>query len=282
MAHPRHDSTLPTGRTDTADPTGAGHAPPAAVGDPATSAEPAASASASDSAAADGPSARPPRLASDLRRVFCAAGVGGAVGVALTLPLRSMLGFDAAAATIAGPALLMALFFLAYSLLTRWIFSSLPAGRLAEAVLVSARNVRLERALGADAMSAILTGVGVGLISVTAILLHPQLRTSPWALGIAGVLVVSAWLAMRDAAAPVLARLDAAERCLDFPGPDAPRTFADYHYVAGQLLTTFGSSDVSLLTTAARRVVTTISTAAAVFNTVVVALVVSGVLGLAG
>ena len=67
---------------------------------------------------------------------------------------------------------------------------------------------------------------------------------------------------------------------LAFPD-DGPKGLHDYGYVATQVLSTFATSDVGVTTTAGRRAVTTLAIAALVFNTVVVALLVSAFLGLA-
>lgn len=97
---------------------------------------------------------------------------------------------------------------------------------------------------------------------------------------LAGVMVVLAWAVMQVSATVLLLRIDVAEKCLEFPD-DGPHGLHDYGYVATQVLTTFATSDVLVTTTAGRRAVTTLSIAAMVFNTVVVALLVSAFLGLA-
>jgi uncharacterized membrane protein len=74
--------------------------------------------------------------------------------------------------------------------------------------------------------------------------------------------------------AVLYARTDAESGGFDFPGGTPPR-FADYVYLAIQVSTTFGGSDVDLTTTRARRVVSLQSVIAFTFNTVLVALFVS-------
>lgn len=70
------------------------------------------------------------------------------------------------------------------------------------------------------------------------------------------------------------ARTDAESGGFAFPGDDRPR-FADYLYLAVQVSTTFGGSDVDITNTRARRAVSVQSVIAFTFNTVLVALFVS-------
>lgn len=78
------------------------------------------------------------------------------------------------------------------------------------------------------------------------------------------------------------ARDDARRDALNFPDEDSVRDFSDYRYVAQQVLTTFATSDVTVVSREARRLVTKISTAAMIFNTVAIALLVSGILVFSG
>ncbi len=64
---------------------------------------------------------------------------------------------------------------------------------------------------------------------------------------------------------------------MEFPGDSAP-TWDDYVYLAVQVSTTFSTHDGTVVTTAMRRKVTAQSVIAFVFNTVIVALVVSAML----
>ncbi len=61
---------------------------------------------------------------------------------------------------------------------------------------------------------------------------------------------------------------------LDFPKTPTP-TYADYFYLAVQVGTTFGASDVTVESTRMRRLVTGNSLISFTFNTVIVALLVS-------
>ena len=73
------------------------------------------------------------------------------------------------------------------------------------------------------------------------------------------------------------ARLDltGGRRSFTFPDDDAERSFADYVYLAVGAQATFGVTDVSTATSQARRLLTGHSLIAFLFNTVIIALVVS-------
>ena len=131
-----------------------------------------------------------------------------------------------------------------------------------------------------DATSWVLGSVGSALVVVAYTLIEPATRTAPLALGLAGLMVLLAWATMQISATLVLLREDVAQPFLAFPD-DGPKGLHDYGYVATQVLSTFATSDVGVTTTAGRRAVTTLAIAALVFNTVVVALLVSAFLGLA-
>ena len=70
------------------------------------------------------------------------------------------------------------------------------------------------------------------------------------------------------------ARENAARGGLAFPGEEPPR-FVDYLYLAAQVSTTFGGSDVAVTRSAMRRILTVHGAISFVFNTVIVALLVS-------
>ena len=79
----------------------------------------------------------------------------------------------------------------------------------------------------------------------------------------------------------LLLRLDVDRPTFDFPG-EGLHGWHDYAYVATQVLTTFATSDVEVRTTPGRRAISVLSIASMVFNTVVIALLVSGFIALTG
>lgn len=93
---------------------------------------------------------------------------------------------------------------------------------------------------------------------------------------VALVMVAVAWVcvAVSFAVAFPADNLVEDERALDFPGDEGP-LWADYLYFAFSVMTTFGTTDVNVLSREMRRTVTVNSGIAFVFNTVTVASLVS-------
>ncbi len=91
------------------------------------------------------------------------------------------------------------------------------------------------------------------------------------------LVVVASWVLVVVAFALDYARENAMTPGLEFPGGAQP-VWWDYFYLSCQVSTTFSSSDVTVLSTAMRRHVTAHSVIAFVFNTVIVALMVSALL----
>lgn len=222
-------------------------------------------------------------LASDATRAVLAS-VAAFMGVALVIAIEP--GVAGNVRGLQGWVTFMVIFsvcmFGVYVLLTLAAFSRLGAAELATTIRRSEarRNPRLERWLAADQMSWILTAAGFALLLVGVTVLDDSLRANPWSLASAALLVVLSWVLMTVASSVHLMRLDRNGDALTFPD-DSPRTFSDYFYVATIVFSTFATSDVSATSTKMRRSLTAMSISALAFNTVVVALLVSGVLTLA-
>ena len=77
-----------------------------------------------------------------------------------------------------------------------------------------------------------------------------------------------------------VARLDAVGGGLRFPGDDEERAFSDYLYLALAVQASFGPSDVQVTSRRMRRTLTGHMLIGWVFNTVVVASIVSLLVGL--
>lgn len=178
-------------------------------------------------------------------------------------------------------ALGVASFYVAYLAMTWWTFARLDTVDLRTVVrrTNSRRRTLTARLSGFDLTSWVLASVATALVLVAMTLAEPITRRSPLALALAGLIVVLAWAAMQISAALLLLRIDTEQPTLTFPDP-GPHSLSDHVYLATQLLTTFASSDVQIVSTAGRRAVTVLSISALVFNTVVVALLVSGFLSL--
>ena len=92
--------------------------------------------------------------------------------------------------------------------------------------------------------------------------------------------VVAGWVMVVLAYAVTYLRRDVESGGLDFPGTEQP-VWRDYVYVSVQVSTTFATSDVTVTNTAMRGCVTSQTLIAFVFNTVIVALLVSVMLTVA-
>ncbi len=128
-----------------------------------------------------------------------------------------------------------------------------------------------------DAPSFSVTLALCALVGVGGLALEADLRKSQALVAVGMVLVVVSWLNVVVMYALQYARMDndGPERVFAFPGDDDERRFGDYFYIALGTQATFGMTDVAVLTTRARRIVTTQSLIAFIFNTVIVALIVS-------
>lgn len=114
----------------------------------------------------------------------------------------------------------------------------------------------------------------LALIVVATIMVTPALRASQALLFAALAMVASSWANVVVMYAVHYARLDTAHQGLRFAG-DEPRRFVDYLYVAVAVQTTFGTTDVEICTQRFRRTTLTQSVLAFVFNSVIVAMIVS-------
>lgn len=103
----------------------------------------------------------------------------------------------------------------------------------------------------------------------------PGVRT-----GVAVALVVVGWVCAVVSFAVAFHADDLVEdgKALDFPGERTP-TWSDYVYFALSVMTTFGTTDVTVVSPEMRRTVTANAVIAFVFNTVTVAAVVSALSG---
>lgn len=120
----------------------------------------------------------------------------------------------------------------------------------------------------------------LALIVVAALLLRPALREFPLALGMTLVMVAASWLNVVLAYAVHYARLNVDGDVLGFPGERATG-LSDYVYLSVGVQTTFATTDVEVRTRELRRVVTGQSLLAFVFTSVIVAIIISLIIGVA-
>ncbi|RMB62065.1 DUF1345 domain-containing protein [Tessaracoccus antarcticus] len=202
-------------------------------------------------------------------------------GVIVALVPELLQGLRSVAGVVKFMIVFTVVLFTWYVALTLTAFARLGPDELTATIRDSEarRNPRLERWLAVDQLSWMLTGAGFALILVAVTVMHGSLRQDPWALAGAALLVVLSWTLMSVSGSVHLLRLDLHRDALGFPD-EAPRTFMDYFYVSTTIFTTFAVSDVAATSPRSRRALTAMSISAMTFNTVVVALLVSGIITL--
>ncbi|HWV25548.1 MAG TPA: DUF1345 domain-containing protein [Thermomicrobiales bacterium] len=226
---------------------------------------------------------RVPFLASDGRRAVIAALLSLIPGIALD-ELLIHLDF--------GPDELMAdISLVMCSFLFRWVFFAGIYALLTVIVMVRAdgdtftgwlrdsaprsRAARFFHSSTGGTLT-VLTSYGsmMAVFSVLVLSLNPELRTAPLVV-VAGVVAVAAsWLLNVVSFAVHYARKDAAGPGLSFPGEDKA-VFGDYFYLAAQVATSYSLGDVATLNRPIRRAVTRQSILSFLFNTVIIAVLVS-------
>lgn len=135
--------------------------------------------------------------------------------------------------------------------------------------------------MGNDAPSWSVQVSVLALIVVALIMVTPVLRSSQGLLVAALAMVAASWANVAVMYAVHYARIDARDGGLGFPG-DEPRAFVDYLYLALAVQTTFGTTDVEIRTRQLRRTAIGHGALAFVFNSVIIAMIISLLLGVAG
>lgn len=114
----------------------------------------------------------------------------------------------------------------------------------------------------------------LALIVVAVILVTPDLRGSQGVLFAALAMVAMSWINVVVMYGVHYARVDSLTRGLAFPG-EQPQELTDYLYLSLSVQTTFGTTDVEVRTRALRRVTSVHGALAFVFNSVILATIVS-------
>lgn len=221
-------------------------------------------------------------LARDGRRAL----VAGVLAMGVAVPwLWSGMGTAQPASLTAAYLILFSAMFGAYAVLTVLAFAGRPAAALAEVVAISQPDTSTRRARLWNFLSAAdahAWGMEIVVLSLGAVLfvaLRPDLRSHPHVLVWSIALCLSGWSAMAVAYACAYLRLQAQATHFAFPG-DGGDTWGDFVYLSLQIQTTFAGSDVAIVTARARRLVTIQSLLSFAFSTVVVALLVSLLVGI--
>lgn len=127
---------------------------------------------------------------------------------------------------------------------------------------------------GGGAVGWAVTGSMLAVTAVAVLSLDAALRAEGIVVWSGVAVVVTSLFMMLTAYAVHYARKQTRAPGLEFPKTPAPN-FTDYLYLAGQVATTFGTSDVDVTSSAMRRTVGLHSLLSMAYNTVIVALLVS-------
>lgn len=227
------------------------------------------------------------KWASDNRRglLAClAAVVAGAVARTIVAVNRIGGSIDGRLSMAATITLLVAYAVLlgTFAVATWLTFARLDPGEFTRAIVATTPQTeearRRQRRRGTSSSAWLQLGAALALGAVAALVVLDELRGNLALLLGSLALVVVAWLLMMVSGTLMLVREDIGRpelaSGLDFPGVE-PRRWQDYAYLAMQICTTFSSSDVAVTTTRLRRAVTSLAATAFLFNTVIVALLVS-------
>ncbi len=232
----------------------------------------------------DSPARGHPILASDVARAY--------IGVAITTPATLVITFVVAFALANSESLQVALL---TSVFTAWSFLCIVNITLTVVAFSRAQSEQLRRWLdattprgrwrrlwwalnGGGAIYWASGGAGLAIATVVSVAVAGRDGTNPWVVISALVVVMMSFAVIVVSYAVAYARDDVVSGGLRFPDTPEPR-FADYLYLAGQVSTTFSASDVEVTGTRMRRTVTIHSMVAFAFNTVVVAVLVSVLIG---
>jgi hypothetical protein len=218
-----------------------------------------------------------PRFVSDVSRGYLAVGITGALAFAIPFALVA-LGVDRYQVLLTG------------SLFIMWIVAATLLAVLPFLVMGHASGAELARWLsattpppgkriwwsinGGGAVSWAVTGAGVAVGSVVGVSRDPDLRGEPFIIVLCILVVLCSLFVIITAYAVRYARENSVSPGLEFPSTPEPRLI-DYLYLAIQVGTTFGGSDVEVTTSSMRRIVSVNSLISFAYNTVVIALLVS-------
>jgi len=218
---------------------------------------------------------RPRFLANDTTRAWTAAIMASVLTAAALLATLFWVRLTTFEIIAIGVVMCWALMALLHVVFMFWTFGRADRAAL-EAEFARTREARSAAPNWSMQLSLMTVIVLAILIAV------PALRTQPITLGLGLAMVGSVWASVMLTYAVHYARTDLAAAAnghpeLGFPG-DADRSFSDYLYMSAMIQATFGTTDVEVRSTAMRRTVTGQAVLAFVFNTGIIAVVISLVL----
>ncbi|OYO07773.1 hypothetical protein BI335_20645 [Enemella evansiae] len=229
-------------------------------------------------------------LLSEQRRAYLAMFIilipAGAGCLALAFTNRQLLRYS----WLVGLVVSWAMYTVVHSLLTMRTFGVLSGAALGAAVTADPkaqpekeprRRGLLHRLRNDDSGPAWSIQISLfALVGLVVMVFIPQLRASIPLLALGLVMVAGAWANIAIMYAVHYARFDLLHGGFEFPGDrDSEREFTDYLYLSLAVQATFGTTDTAITSSAARRAVMTQGILAFVFNSVLVAMIVSLMLG---
>lgn len=216
-------------------------------------------------------------LTSEIVRGVLAVFVGTPVGIWITDPFFVQADEvpQAMASMFGGWAGLTA----SHALMTWWAFRGRMGDDLRESLKVGEAWERHRPWwwwLGTDGPMWSISIAATALAAVGLLLALGKARGVPMLLT-AGVLTLASWLDVMITFAALYARLDMGRDgpMLQFPDDDRPRIFSDYVYLGVTVMATFGASDTAVCHPRMRRQVAAHAVIAFLFNTMIVAVLVS-------
>lgn len=218
---------------------------------------------------------------SERRRILASAVIALVLGSVVVIPLSSL---PPGIAVLDASVLVLLAYVTCYLVITCIAFSQATPAQIRKWATRDHRGTFLQRyVLGAAPGPGVsvffsVTALGIAMIWMPGIggtSLPEHVRVA-----IAAALIVVAWVSIVVSFAVTFHADDILERgkALDFPGTPDPK-WSDYVYFAMAVMTTFGTTDVSVTSREMRLTVTVNAVLAFVFNTVTVAAVVSALLG---
>lgn len=187
---------------------------------------------------------------------------------------------------------ILAIYLPIYALVTMVAFVGVKGSQLRQAMAVSRGSavIRHETALvpgtylrprtssvGGDGASWPMMVALTAIVVVVLLVTNPSLHSHPGVVAASLALVAGAWFGTLVAYAVHVARVDLLDGGLKFPGDQDPedRTFSDYLYLALTTQASLGPGDVSLTTARMRRTISGHVLVSYLFNTLVLAMLVS-------
>lgn len=224
-----------------------------------------------------------PWLASDGTRYLVSLGVTAVVAAAYGAITPTLGAGDAGALGLVVTVYLGAwsVYSLLYAGLTWAVLRRADGDRLAQWLTedrsARRRRRRIENFAGTAGPVGAVSFCAAAIGAVVAAAVLPQLRDDPVIVSLAVLVVAASWLLTVTVYAVHYARENAQHGGLEFRGADVegPPSLTDYTYLAIQVGTAYNGADVTVVSRAMRRTVSVHAVVAFVFNSVLIALLVS-------